>query len=104
MWQAWEKCASLRGRFRKGLPWLQWPIPGSPKPGVDGKTKRAKDPRTPNTRAVELNVDVLSKMLEWNSGEFVDIAFLEREAPSFEPCILHILDRPIAPHLHHIYP
>ena len=76
---SWESCASVRSRFRRELPWIQWPIPGSPKPGPDANAKKA-DPRSPTTRALELNVEILSKVLEWSTGEFMDIYRLEAEA------------------------
>ena len=81
--EAWENCAMIRGRFRKGLPWLQFPIPkaapSTPKDSKDGKPK-ARDPHTPTTRALELNHEILDKMLDFCSMEFLEIGKLEKEA------------------------
>ena len=71
---AWENLASVRARFRKGLPWLQFPLP---KVAAVGKGVEAKkDPHAPTTRALELNYEVLDKMLDEVSFEFIDITRL----------------------------
>ena len=74
----WEGCSVVRSRFRRSLPWLQWPLPGSPKPGKEPNDK-GKDPHMPCTRAVELNAEVLGKTLQWCELKFLDINRLELE-------------------------
>ena len=74
--RSWEGSAALRLRFRKNISWLQWPLP---KFKPEGKTRQA-DPHLPCTRAVELNVEALDRMLDFFQGEFVDIDRLEKEA------------------------
>ena len=71
---AWESLAVVRGRFRKNISWLQFPIPKL----SDGKQQ--KDPHTPTTRALELNHEVLNKMLDEVSFEFLDISRLQTQA------------------------
>ena len=71
---ALEACATVRSRFRRELPWLQWPIPG--REAKPGPASSSKDPHFPCTRALELNAAVLHKMLDVFTGEFVDIAYL----------------------------
>ena len=78
--KAWDADASIRSRFRRGLPWLQWPIPG--KDAKPGPTSASPDPHFPCTRALELNAPVLHKMLDVFTGEFLDIAWLTREVCS----------------------
>ncbi|OLP76354.1 hypothetical protein AK812_SmicGene43723 [Symbiodinium microadriaticum] len=75
--KAWDSCASIRSRFRRSLPWLQWPIPG--RDAKPGPTSASPDPHFPCTRALELNAAVLHKMLDEFTGEFVDIAWLTQE-------------------------
>ena len=91
----WEKCFTVRCRFRRSLPWLQFPIPvkdvtdgdaAGPHDGealtedVDDKPrKRSADPHSPTTRALELNWEVLNAMLDNYNGEFVDVYFLQKE-------------------------
>ncbi|CAE7854188.1 unnamed protein product [Symbiodinium necroappetens] len=77
---AWESCSAVRGRFRRELPWLQWPIPG--KDAKPGPASSSPDPHFPCTRALELNAAVLTKMLDVFSGEFLDIAFLTKQDPA----------------------
>ena len=92
---AWEKCSSVRSRFRRDISWLQFPIPAkvptSTKPNHGkGKGKGADDAsdddsklpdlHAPTTRAVELNYQILQAMLDCYQGEFVDIVFLRKEA------------------------
>ena len=67
---AWETLSSVRARFRRGLLWLQFPIP---KHAVVGRDREKRDPHTPTTRALELNYEVLDKMLDEVSMEFLDI-------------------------------
>ena len=95
----WEACPSVRNRFRKGIPWLQFPIPpkgaegdgkdgndngrDSKDPGIgdeEGPRKRSADPHAPTTRALELNWEVLDRMLDNYHGEFIDVYFLQKEA------------------------
>ena len=66
----------MRLRFRKSITWLQWPLP---KAKAEGAARQA-DPHLPCTRALELNVEALDRMLDFFSGEFVDINRLEKEA------------------------
>ncbi|CAE7377900.1 unnamed protein product [Symbiodinium microadriaticum] len=76
---ALEACATVRSRFRRELPWLQWPIPG--REAKPGPASSSKDPHFPCTRALELNAAVLHKMLDVFTGEFVDIAYLTGQDP-----------------------
>ena len=78
---AWEGSALVRARFRKGLPWLQFPIPTVRK-SEDVKDKSRGDPHCPTTRAMELNHEILSKMLDFSSMEFLAIHMLEEQVPS----------------------
>ena len=81
----WEKCASVRGRFRKEITWLQFPIPSGTEEkqdptDEDGQAKDGRNPHAPSTRAMELNWEILSAMLDTYTGEFVDIDRLTKEA------------------------
>ena len=86
MAEAMEACVSVRARFRKGLPWLQFPIPSKPVEGTESETSPdkpkdvPKNPHAPSTRALELNWEILVAMLTCYSGEFIDIDRLTKEA------------------------
>ena len=68
----WEKIATVRGRFRRQLSWLQWPLPS---PEMD-----LEDLHAPSTRAIELNVEVLRAMVVDLQGCSVDVKSVEKEA------------------------
>ena len=87
--QAWESSAVIRGRFRKQISWIQFPIPvqketrdtDSQKQQKTKKDKTDKaDPHLPTTRALELNVEILEKMLDHCSNEFLEVGKLQKEA------------------------
>ena len=84
--EAWDNLFLVRGRFRKELPWLQFPIPKlEPKllkeTTKDGKEKfKSRDPHHPTTRALELNHEILDKMLDHVSMEFLDIYRLQEKS------------------------
>ena len=84
MAEAWEQSAVVRNRFRRNLPWLQYPIPKREEiPEGEGKEKEDVDNKgfhAPSTRALELNVETLSGMLDVYGGEFIDIDHLTKEA------------------------
>ena len=78
--KSWDNCSIIRGRFRRDMSWLQWPIPGKKKPGPKPDVSNPKnDPRVPCTRAVELNVPILSVMLDHCTGELVNVHDLAKE-------------------------
>ena len=68
----WEHRAVVRARFRREISWLQFPIP----PAASTKT----DNHAPTTRALELNVEILSCLLDRASFEFLDIERLQMQA------------------------
>ena len=70
----WEKISCVRGRFRRNLSWLQWPVP-NPDSDMD-------DLHEPSTRAIELNVEVLRHMVIELEGCAIDIKTLQIEACS----------------------
>ena len=70
--KTWEQNVTVRGRFRREITWLQWPIPN---PDVD-----PEDLHQPSTRAIELNVEVLRAMVVELQGASIDIKRLENEA------------------------
>ena len=73
--EAWEGVATIRGRFRREISWIQFPLK------VVHTVKGEKgDLHAPTTRAIELNVELLSVMLKYCSFEFVDIVRLQRQA------------------------
>ena len=85
----WERCNVVRIRFRKSLPWLQFPIPPARDDVADATDaqgdeeapiKKGMDPHSPTTRALELNWEILNAMLDNYHGEFVDVYYLQREA------------------------
>ena len=85
----WEKCNLVRNRFRKSLPWLQFPIPArestdngvaDPQDEEEIAIKKDFDPHSPSTRALELNWEILNAMLDNYNGEFVDVYYLQKEA------------------------
>ena len=87
MAEGWEKCISVRSRFRKHLPWLQFPIPSkkageTPVETGDGQQNEAEpeNPHLPSTRALELNWEILDSMLSIYTGEFIDIDRMTKEA------------------------
>ena len=67
----WEQRAVIRARFRREISWLQFPCTGN-----------KNDPHAPTTRALELNIEVLTPMLSYCSFEFLDIDRLQRQAGS----------------------
>ena len=71
---AWEKCVLVRNRFKRGISWLQWPVP-NPDSDLD-------DLHAPSTRALELNVEVLRTMTIELDGNNIEIPRLEKEAHS----------------------
>ena len=84
MAEAWEQSGVVRNRFRRNLPWLQFPIPKKEEiPEGEGKENDDSDKKgyhAPSTRALELNVETLSGMLDVCGGEFIDIDHLTKEA------------------------
>ena len=82
MAEGWESCVSVRTRFRRSLPWLQFPIPcrGEAEDQDDKASDEKKNPHAPSTRALELNWEILSSMLGSYGGEFLDIDRLTKEA------------------------
>ena len=68
----WEHRAVIRSRFRRELPWLQYPI-------LAPSSKKA-DLHAPTTRALELNLEALACMLKRCSFEFMDIDRLTKQA------------------------
>ena len=72
--KSWETIATVRGRFRKNLSWLQWPVPNN--------DTDLDDLHEPCTRAVELNVEVLRHMVVDLEGCSIDVKTLQLEACS----------------------
>ena len=64
----------VRNRFKRGISWLQWPVP-NPDSDLD-------DLHAPSTRALELNVEVLRTMTIELDGNNIEIPRLEKEAHS----------------------
>ncbi|CAE7648197.1 unnamed protein product [Symbiodinium microadriaticum] len=111
--QAWESSAVIRGRFRKQISWIQFPIPvqketrdtDSQKQQKTKKDKTDKaDPHLPTTRALELNVEILEKMLDHCSNEFLEVGKLQKveelfrqvsfePAPNQDPDVKTLFDR-----------
>ena len=69
---AWEKCVLVRNRFKRGISWLQWPLPN---PDSD-----LEDLHAPSTRALELNVEILRTMTIELEGNNIEVPRLEKEA------------------------
>lgn len=94
---AWSDCASgweadpkIRARFKKGLPWVQWPI--------CGRDEVAND-HNPSTKALELNSGALVVMLKCFGTEFIDIDRLQRQAShvlKFMGCTLPFLKQSLS--------
>ena len=86
MAEGWERCVSVRSRFRKSLPWLQFPIPPKKAVEIPAGTGEGteeglpKNPHGPSTRALELNWEILDSMLSSYTGEFIDIDRISKEA------------------------
>lgn len=68
-----EKLMTVRTRFRRYESWLQWPTPTQL---VEGEG----DPHAVSTKALELNIEAIDKMVDVYHGEFVDIWNLQAEA------------------------
>ena len=85
--QAWESSAVIRGRFRRQISWIQFPIPVKKEArGTESEKQQKKkdksekaDPHLPTTRSLELNVDILEKMLDHCSNEFLEVGKLQKE-------------------------
>ena len=82
MAEGWESCVCVRSRFRRSLPWLQFPIPckGEGEGQDDKASDEKKKPHAPSTRALELNWELLNSMLSTYDGEFLDVDRLTKEA------------------------
>ena len=90
MAEGWEGCSSVRSRFRRHLPWLQFPLPQVHADGKQPEEKKEEDkknPHGPSTRALELNWEVLSHMLTVYEGEFIDVHRLTMEAGVVKKCL-----------------
>ena len=77
---AWENSQVIRGRFRRPLPWLQWPVIPFDHAGVNGDDDDEIEKHTVSTKALELNADALLAMLQFYNWEFIDIPGLQAEA------------------------
>lgn len=72
----------IRSRFRRSLPWLQWPYTKkSDEVEEDEETNPKQHPVC--TKSVELNADALLSVLEHFEGGFADIPKLQAEAWTF---------------------
>ena len=86
MAEGWERCISVRSRFRKQLAWLQFPIPAkkageTPVESGEGNVEEPnKNLHAPSTRALELNWEILDSVLSSYTGEFIDIDRITKEA------------------------
>ena len=91
MAEGWESCMMVRSRFRRSLPWLQFPIPVPSGDGKEGENEKEsvdkKNPHGPSTRALELNWEVLNTMLTVYEGEFIDIYRHTLEAGVVKKCL-----------------
>ena len=81
---AWEESAVIRARFRRQISWIQFPIPIKKEARDTDSEKQQKnkekvDPHLPTTRALELNVEILDKMLDHCSNEFLEVSKLQKE-------------------------
>ncbi len=76
---AWDDCRTIRSRFRKQWPWLQWPYYVV---HDDGKDKdESSTPKHPAcTKALELNAEALLCMLDHYGNTFAEIPQLQDEA------------------------
>ena len=75
-----EQCTIVRGRFRKQIGWLQWPV--SAENVVDDEEGEGETEQNPVcTKSLEMNVDAVRAMVEHYHGDFVDIGTLSTEAP-----------------------
>ena len=70
--KSWENVGLVRQRFRRQVTWLQWPVPN---PDSD-----LEDLHAPNTRALELNAEILHAMCVELQGFSIDVKTLELEA------------------------
>lgn len=94
---AWEDCRTIRSRFRKQWPWLQWPYYVAHDDGKD--TEESSAPKHPAcTKALELNSEALLCMLDHYGCTFAEIPQLQDEAIicshqrlSFEDGLYHIV-------------
>lgn len=66
----WEADGKIRSRFRKKLPWLQWPIVSREDIGDD---------HSPSTKALELNSGAMIVMLRCYGTEFIDVDGLQKQ-------------------------
>lgn len=67
----WEADARVRQRFRKQLPWIQYPI--------YNKEESGGDDHAPSTRALELNAGHILLMLNCFGSEFIDVERLQNQ-------------------------
>lgn len=75
--EMWEASNVIRGRFRRQISFLQWPIHQADVAGEgDGQTE--KHPVC--TKSLELNCDALTSMVDFYHGYFVDIYKVQSEA------------------------
>ena len=91
----WESCVAIRSRFRRNVSWIQWPLTplAADPPGAgneDGVPTDELDDVTNKhpvcTKALELNADALQCMLEFYSGNFIDIPKLQGKATLHSTC------------------
>lgn len=76
---AWDDCRTIRSRFRKQWPWLQWPYYVSHDDGKDNE--ESSTPKHPAcTKALELNAEALLCMLDFYGCTFAEIPQLQDEA------------------------
>ncbi len=82
----WENDGTIRGRFRKELPWLQWPTIERKPTADDAEASDDEELKYPIcTKSLELNVDVVDILLDHVDGQFVEVTPLKYEATS--PCV-----------------
>lgn len=85
-----EQCTVVRGRFRKQIGWLQWPVSAENVLGDEENGEVEQHPVC--TKSLEMNVDAVRAMVEHYHGDFVDISTLSAEALGTHVACLKMFD------------